>query len=131
MTAKVRSLLTECAEGKKPNDALFTRKWKDGSQHPVLNFRKMCRNMCKAAGVPGLLVHDMRRTAARVLRRAGVAEGIIMKIGGWKTRSVFERYIVDQADIREALTKLEKKQNEHKVEHNQPQSELEEKERVN
>ena len=53
---------------------------------------------------PGLMVHDMRRTAARNLRRAGIAEGMIMKIGGWKTRSVFERYnIVDQRDIREAL----------------------------
>jgi integrase len=62
------------------------------------------RNLCGAAKVPGLMVHDMRRTAARNLRRAGIAEGMIMKIGGWKTRSVFERYnIVDQRDIREAL----------------------------
>jgi hypothetical protein len=31
-----------------------------------------------------------------------------MKIGGWKTRSVFERYnIVDQRDKREAMQKLE------------------------
>jgi len=30
------------------------------------------------------------------------------KIGGWKTRSVFERYaIVSQSDIRDAMTKLE------------------------
>jgi hypothetical protein len=40
--------------------------------------------------------------------RAGVAEGVIMKIGGWKTRSVFERYaIVSQSDISDAMTKLE------------------------
>jgi hypothetical protein len=56
----------------------------------------------------GRILHDMCRTAARNLRRAGVAEGIIMKIGGWKTRSVFERYnIVDQRDKREAMQKLE------------------------
>jgi hypothetical protein len=31
-----------------------------------------------------------------------------MKIGGWKTRSVFERYaIVSQSDIQDAMTKLE------------------------
>src|SRR2546425_12930981 len=38
----------------------------------------------------------------------GVAEGVIMRVGGWRTRSVFERYnIVSQADIRDALEKLE------------------------
>jgi hypothetical protein len=52
-----------------------------------------------------------RRSSARNLRRAGVAEGVIMKIGGWKTRSVFERYaIVSQTDICAAMTSLEAKQ---------------------
>jgi len=37
-----------------------------------------------------------------------LAEGVIMKIGGWRTRSVFERYaIVSQADIAEAVGRLE------------------------
>jgi integrase len=59
-------------------------------------------------GAPNLLFHDLRRTAARNLRRAGVAEGVIMKIGGWRTRSVFERYsIVSQSDIKDAMLKLE------------------------
>jgi hypothetical protein len=36
-----------------------------------------------------------------------VAEGVIMKIGGWKTRSVFERHaIVSQSDIGEAMSAL-------------------------
>ncbi|MDP9161681.1 MAG: tyrosine-type recombinase/integrase, partial [Acidobacteriota bacterium] len=65
-------------------------------------------NACKFAGCPGLLFHDLRRTAARNLRRAGVPEGVIQKIGGWKTRSVFERYnIVTQSDIVDAMNKLE------------------------
>ena len=107
MIGTVRALLAQCIEGKALDDHVFTRE--DGK--PVRDFRKVWRNLCKTAGVPALLFHDMRRTAARNLRRAGVAEGVIQKIGGWKTRSVFERYnIVSQADIRDALQKLEHSQ---------------------
>jgi hypothetical protein len=53
-------------------------------------------------------LHDLRRTAARNLRRAEIAEDVIMNIGGWRTRSVFGRYaIVSQTDIADALKKLE------------------------
>jgi integrase len=60
------------------------------------------------AGLPKLLVHDLRRTGARNLRRAGVPESVIMQIGGWKTNSVFRRYaIVDTADLDRAMDALE------------------------
>ena len=37
-----------------------------------------------------------------------MAEGIIMKIGRWRTRSVFERYaIVSRSDMNDAILKLE------------------------
>lgn len=104
VTPLVRTLLTQCLHGTTPDDHVFTRE--DGK--PVRDFRGAWTKVCNAAGVPGLLFHDLRRTAARNLRRAGVAEGVIMKIGGWKTRSVFERYaIVSQSDIRDAMAKLE------------------------
>jgi integrase len=104
MTLPVRVLLTQCVNGKGPDDYVFTRE--DGKA--VRDFRGSWAKACDAAKVPGLLFHDLRRTAARNLRRAGVAEGVIMKIGGWKTRSVFERYaIVSQSDIRDAMAKLE------------------------
>jgi integrase len=104
MTDAVYALLRECTHGKAPDGFVFTR----SNGKCVRNFRKLWANACKVAGCPGLLFHDLRRTAARNLRRAGVAEGLIMKIGGWKTRSVFERYnIITQADIKDAMTKLQ------------------------
>lgn len=56
----------------------------------------------------GLIVHDLRRSAVRNLRKAGVPEGIIMKISGHKTRDVFERYnITNTDDISAAMRQLE------------------------
>ena len=70
---------------------------------PIKDFRRSWDLACQAAAVPGLLFHDLRRTAVRNLRRAGVAESVIMKITGHRTRGVIERYnITDQSDTLEA-----------------------------
>jgi integrase len=70
---------------------------------PIRCFRASWDRACTAAGVPDLLFHDLRRTAVRNLRRAGVAESVIMKITGHRTRGVFDRYnITDQTDTQEA-----------------------------
>jgi hypothetical protein len=52
------------------------------------------------AGCPDRLVHDLRRTAARDMRRAGLAESDIMALCGWETREMFERYCIrDEAAL--------------------------------
>ena len=80
------------------SEYLFTR----GST-PIRDFRGAWGQACQRAGVPDLLFHDLRRTAVRNLRRAGVAETVIMKITGHRTRSVFERYnITDHSDTLDA-----------------------------
>ena len=97
-------LLRHCVEGKRPEDHVFTR-----GDKPVRDFRRSWTNLCTAAEVPGLLFHDLRRSAARNLRAAGVPEEIIMRIAGWKASNVFRRYaIVDKTDIRTALQQLER-----------------------
>jgi integrase len=61
------------------------------------------------AGVPELLVRDLRRTAARNMIRAGVPEKQVMLIAGWKTRSLLDRYnVVDERDVIAAGQKLDR-----------------------
>jgi integrase len=133
MTRNVAALLTLAVADKSPDDFVLTRS--DGK--PVRDFRRTWWNLCARAGlgsftcrvckrpVPaggkcpqcgarrpaysGLIPHDLRRSAAKALRAAGVPESVIMAAGGWKTPSMFRRYaIVSCADQRAAMEQLER-----------------------
>jgi integrase len=77
----------------------------DGSA--IVDFRKAWRSACRAAGVPGRLFHDFRRTAVRNLERAGVSRSAGMSLTGHLTASIYSRYsIVDSSMLEEAVAKL-------------------------
>ena len=76
--------------------------------HRTTEFRKAWSSACERAGLKGLLFHDLRRSAVRNMRLAGIPENVAMQITGHKTRSIFDRYsIVGGQDIQDAATKLE------------------------
>ena len=71
---------------------------------PILDLRGAWAEACIAAGVPGRLLHDCRRTA----ERAGVSRSVGMSLTGHKTEAVFRRYaIVDCAVQTEAAALLD------------------------
>ena len=70
------------------------------SGRQIKDFRGASDEACKKASGPELNFHDLRRTAVRNMRRAGVPQVIRMKISGHKTDSMERRYnIVDADDL--------------------------------
>jgi integrase len=102
---------------------LREREPKSGPVFEATNLRKEWRDACSVVGLgikievegkphdpkyKGLTVHDLRRSAARNLRLAGISETVAMKIGGWKTESVFRRCnIVAEDDLTDAMNRRE------------------------
>jgi integrase len=73
----------------------------------IRSFRHVWREACQRAGFPGLLVHDLRRSAVRSLERAGVSRSVAMSLTGHRTEAIYRRYaIVDTAAQSEGVAKL-------------------------
>jgi integrase len=81
---------------------------KAGQRITESGYNKQWRKARVAAGCPGRIPHDFRRTAVRNLVRAGVPERVAMALTGHKTRAIFERYnITSPHDLRDAARRLD------------------------
>jgi integrase len=70
---------------------------------PIGDFRKAWRTACKAIGLAGRIVHDLRRSGVKHLIDAGVDPHTVMAFSGHKTASMLRRYhIINLADLRRA-----------------------------
>jgi integrase len=120
MTSDLRSLLkAQHVERERVQKAghlvpyVFFREVADGrggekKPRRITTFTKSWQRAVIAAGCPGRIPHDLRRTAVRHLVRAGVPQTVAMKLTGHKTDSVFRRYdITSAADLRVAVERLD------------------------
>jgi integrase len=70
-------------------------------------FRRAWKSACVKAGYPGMLRHDLRRTAVRNMVNLGVPERVAMTVTGHRTRSILDRYhIVSPGDLRDVARRL-------------------------
>ena len=73
----------------------------------IASFRKVFKAAATAAGIPGLVPHDMRRSAVRNFRRAGLSEHEGMKLSGHETDSIYHRYdIISDDDLTESMNRV-------------------------
>jgi integrase len=74
---------------------------------PRRDFRRAWATACKKAGVPGMLRHDLLRTAVQNMEQAAVPRSMAMKLTGHRTENVCRRCaIVSPADLKAAALKL-------------------------
>jgi integrase len=119
LSAELRTLLeTQRAEHERLKQAghIFryvsfreVAKGRGGKKYPkrITTFNKAWKNACKAAGCPGMIPHDLRRTAVRNYIRAGIPQAVAMQLTGHRTYAVFHRYnIVSEGDLLDAAQRM-------------------------
>ena len=121
MTGGVYERFRVLMRGKGKDDFVLTRK--DGSR--VVDPRQEWYDLCVASKLgeyvlakrangesykkySGLTPHDFRRSAVKAMKLRGVPDRVVMEIGGWRTRAVFDRYFpVDEQELADAAQRIE------------------------
>lgn len=82
---------------------------------PLKEIRRSLKTACKASEIThgrfekdGFIFHDLRHSFNTYMRKAGVAQSVIMKITGHSTNAMFNRYnTVDDEDASRAMNQMQ------------------------
>jgi integrase len=90
------------------HDASLSNRAKPGDS--VVSIRRAWNSAVKRAGYPGLILHDMRRTACRnMVQKAKIPRALAKLISGHLTDSMFDRYnIADPEDVTAIVEDIER-----------------------
>jgi integrase len=106
MNEKLTKVLKEVIDRDPKSSYVFTSP-KTGK--PYTSIKTTFEKAVKRIGLPGFRFHDLRHTWCSRMCELGVDEATIMEIGGWKTRSMINRYAHPSMEHkREVLERLNK-----------------------
>ena len=106
--------LADCPELVDMLRRLYLQTQQDGGPFVLLNdqigISRMWLKICKAAGVTGLTLHDLRRTFVTRLIRSGVSLPTVQKLAGHSSINTTLRFYnaVDDTDLIEGMAKMRK-----------------------
>ncbi|MDQ2767444.1 MAG: tyrosine-type recombinase/integrase [Gemmatimonadota bacterium] len=97
------------SEIERANDTICSLVFPRLNGAPIKSLRGAWDEAATRAGFEGALIHDLRRSSARRYTAAGVPRGVAMKLAGWKTEAIFNKYDrVSGDDLSEGLAKVAK-----------------------
>lgn len=103
LTQRVRTMLESLPRGL-PGTAVLPN---PNTGKPWQEIRKLFYRACAKAELENLWFHDLRRSFVTRARKLGIAESVVMRMSGHKTRAVFDRYnVVNEDDLRAAAGRL-------------------------
>ncbi len=107
---RIAAAVVDVCRGRHPTHAFTYKPRGDRPYHPVDRLRNTAWRRARAAvGLPGLQVHDLRRTFATRLRDGGVPKWTVSACLGHKNGDVTELYALPTLrELRAAVEVLEK-----------------------
>jgi len=101
-SARTAQALDRYRRARKSHPMAKSDAWWLGAKGPLSTsgVAQLLRRRCHAAGIAQLHPHQLRHTAAHVAAKSGLGDSDMMRIFGWRSRQMLNRYGASAADER-------------------------------